>query len=97
MVLLLLAGLQVERTYGTVRFLAVLVPSWTTGALVGCSSSPHTPSMPAFGCHLRGRYRGDDRPASPGVRWQRTFWIPTLVIVLVLGFVFPASVTWVHM
>ena len=29
-----------------------------------------------------------------GVPWHRTFWIPTLVITMILGFIFPASVTW---
>jgi len=95
MVLLLLAGLQVERTYGTVRFLAVLVPSWTTGALVGLLVEP----AHAFNAGPSGATFGVATAATidllrRGVRWQRTFWIPTLVIVLVLGFVFPASVTW---
>ena len=40
MALFVLAGLQVERTYGTVRYLAVLAPSWTAGALVGLLVEP---------------------------------------------------------
>ena len=35
-----LAGLQVERTYGTVRFLAILAPSWTTAGLVALFVEP---------------------------------------------------------
>ena len=29
-----------------------------------------------------------------GVPWHRTFWAPALAFLLVLGFFFPASVTW---
>jgi membrane associated rhomboid family serine protease len=40
MALLFLAGMQVERTYGTIRFLTDLIPAWTTGALAGLLVEP---------------------------------------------------------
>ncbi len=95
MALFLLAGLQVERTYGTARYLAVLVPSWTTGALVGLLVEPAA----AFNAGTSGATFGVAAAATidllrRGVPWHRTFWVPTLAIILVLGFIFPASVTW---
>jgi membrane associated rhomboid family serine protease len=95
MVLFVLAGLQVERTYGTVRYLAVLVPSWTAGALAGLLVEPAA----AFNAGTSGATFGVAAAATidllrRGVPWYRTFWVPTLAIILVLGLIFPASVTW---
>jgi membrane associated rhomboid family serine protease len=95
MALLLLAGWQVERTYGTVRFLAVLVPAWTAGALVGLLVEP----AHAFNAGTSGATFGVATAATidllrRGVRWHRTFWVPTLGLILALGFTLPASVTW---
>ncbi len=95
MVLLFLAGLQVERTYGTIRLLAILVPAWTTGALIGLLVEP----AQAFNAGTSGATFGVATAATidllrRGVPWYRTFWVPTLTIILVLGFAFPASVTW---
>jgi membrane associated rhomboid family serine protease len=95
MALFVLAGLQVERTYGTVRYLAVLAPSWTAGALVALLVEPAA----GFNAGTSGATFGVATAATidllrRGVPWHRTFWIPTLAIILVLGFIFPASVTW---
>ncbi len=95
MALFLLAGLQVERTYGTARYLAILVPSWTAGALAGLLVEPAA----AFNAGTSGATFGVAAAATidllrRGVPWHRTFWVPTLAIILVLGFIFPASVTW---
>jgi membrane associated rhomboid family serine protease len=95
MALLVLAGMQVERTYGTVGFLAVIVPAWTTGALVGLLVEP----AHAFNAGTSGATFGVGAAATidllrRGVPWYRTFWVPTLGIILVLGFIFPSSVTW---
>jgi membrane associated rhomboid family serine protease len=95
MALLFLAGMQVERTYGTVGFLALFIPAWTTGALVGLLVEP----AHAFNAGTSGATFGVATAATidllrRGVPWYRTFWAPTLGIILVLGFIFPASVTW---
>jgi membrane associated rhomboid family serine protease len=95
MALFVLAGLQVERTYGTVRYLAVLAPSWTAGALVGLLVEPAA----AFNAGTSGATFGVATAATidlirRGVPWLRTFWVPTVVFILILGFIFPASVTW---
>jgi membrane associated rhomboid family serine protease len=95
MALFVLAGLQVERTYGTVRYLAVLAPSWTAGALAGLLVEPAAAfnagtSAATFGVAIAATIDLLRR----GVPWHRTFWIPTLVVILILGFIFPASVTW---
>lgn len=93
--LLFLAGLQVERTYGTVRFLAIVAPSWTTGALVALLVEPAR----AYNAGTSGVVFGIAAAAiidllRRGVPWHRTFWAPVLAILLVLGFGFPASITW---
>jgi membrane associated rhomboid family serine protease len=95
MALLLLAGMQVERTYGTIRFLAVLVPAWTAGALTALFVEP----AHAFNAGTSGATLGVATAAAidlfrRGVPWYQTFWVPALVIILVLGLVFPADVTW---
>jgi membrane associated rhomboid family serine protease len=95
MVLLVLAGLQIERTYGTVLFLAILAPSWTAGALSGLLVEP----AHAFNAGTSAATFGVATAATidllrRGVPWFRTFWAPNIGIVLVLGFIFPASVTW---
>jgi membrane associated rhomboid family serine protease len=95
MALLVLAGMQVERTYGTIRFLAVFVPAWTTGALVGLLVEP----AHAFNAGTSGATFGVATAATidllrRGVPWYRTFWAPTLGTILVLGFILPTSVTW---
>jgi membrane associated rhomboid family serine protease len=93
--LLLLAGLQVERTYGTLRFLAILVPAWTAGALVALLVEP----AHAYNAGTSGAVFGVATAAAidllrRGVPWYRTFWVPVMAIVLGLGFLFPAGVTW---
>ncbi len=93
--MLSLAGLQVERTYGTARFLAILAPSWTTGALVALLVEP----AHAYNAGTSGAMFGVATAATidllrRGVPWYRTFWAPVLAIVLALGFFLPASVTW---
>jgi membrane associated rhomboid family serine protease len=95
MALLFLAGLQVERTYGTTRFLAVLAPAWTTGALTALFVEP----AHAFNAGTSGATFGVATAAAidllrRGVPWYQTFWVPTLAIILVLGLIFPADVTW---
>jgi membrane associated rhomboid family serine protease len=95
MALLLLAGMQVERTYGTIRFLAVLVPALTTGALTALFVEP----AHAFNAGTSGATLGVATAAAidllrRGVPWYQTFWVPALAIILVLGLVFPAGVTW---
>ena len=92
MALFVLAGLQVERTYGTVRFLAVLVPSWTAGALVGLLVEPAA----AFNAGTSGATFGVAAAATidllrRGVPWHRTFWVPTLAVILVLGLHLPGQ------
>ena len=93
--LLLLAGLQVERTYGTIPFLAILAAAWTTGALVALFVEP----AHAFNAGTSGAMFGVASAATidllrRGVPWYRTFWAPTIGIILVLGLFFPSSVTW---
>jgi membrane associated rhomboid family serine protease len=95
MALLLLAGMQVERTYGTIRFLAVLAPAWTAGALTALFVEP----AHAFNAGTSGATLGVATAAAidllrRGVPWYQTFWVPALAIILVLGLVFPADVTW---
>src|ERR1700761_9440876 len=95
MALFLLAGLQVERTYGTARYLAVLVPSWTTGALVGLLVEPAA----AFNAGTSGATFGVAAAATidllrRGVPWHRTFWVPTLAGKMKPRTRMMASVTW---
>jgi len=95
MALFVLAGLQVERTYGTARYLAILAPSWTAGALIALLVEPAA----AFNAGTSGATFGVATAATidllrRGVPWHRTFWIPSLAVILVLGFIFPAGVTW---
>jgi membrane associated rhomboid family serine protease len=95
MALLLLAGMQVERTYGTIRFLAVLVAAWTTGALAGLLVEPaHALNAGTSGATFGVAAAATIDLLRRGVPWYRTFWIPTVGIILVLGFIFPTSVTW---
>ena len=93
--LLLLAGMQVERTYGTTRFVAVLAPALTTGALTALFVEP----AHAFNAGTSGATLGVATAAAidllrRGVPWYQTFWVPALAIILVLGLIFPAGVTW---
>jgi membrane associated rhomboid family serine protease len=95
MVLLLLAGTQIERTYGTVRFLAILAPSWTAGALTGLLVEPAHAFNPGTSAATFGVATAATIDLlRRGVPWYRTFWAPTIAIILVLGLFFPASVTW---
>ena len=74
--LLLLAGMQVERTYGTTRFLAVLAPACTTGALTALFVEP----AHAFNAGTSGATLGVATAAAidllrRGVPWYRAFWV----------------------
>jgi membrane associated rhomboid family serine protease len=93
--LLFLAGLQVERTYGTARFLAILAPSWTGAALLALFVEP----AHAYNAGTSGAMFGVAAAATidllrRGVPWYRTFWASVLAALLVVGFAFPVSVTW---
>lgn len=95
MALLLFGGAQLERTYGTARFLAILVPSSASGALVALFVEP----AHAFNAGTSGATFGVVAAAAidlirKGVPWWRTFWVPTLLTILPLGFAYPAGVTW---
>jgi membrane associated rhomboid family serine protease len=95
MALLLLAGRQLERTYGTARYLAILIPSWTTGAVTGLLVEP----AHAFNAGTSAATLGLTTAATidllrRGVPWYRTFWAPVTAIILLLGLLLPSSVTW---
>ncbi len=95
MALFFLAGLQVERTYGTGRFLTILLPSWTAGALAGLLVEPaHALNAGTSGATFGVMAAAAIDLLRRRVAWYRTFWLPTMAIILVLGFIFPGSVTW---
>jgi hypothetical protein len=61
-----------------------------------CSSSnPPTPSTPgASGATFGVAAAATIDLLRRGVPWYQTFWTPTITTLLVLGFIFPAGVTW---
>lgn len=93
--LLLAAGGQVEQAYGTARFLAVLAAAWPAGAVVALLVEP----AHAFNAGTSAAALGAGSAAAidlirRGVPWQRTLWIPTLIIIVVLGLIYPTTITW---
>ncbi len=95
MALVVVGGLQVERTYGTLRYVAVFVPSALTGVVVALLVEP----AHAFNAGTSAAAFGVGAAAAidllrRGVPAHRTFWIPVLIIYLILGFIFPAGITW---
>lgn len=95
MALLVLAGAQIERTYGSVGFLAVFVASLLAAAPVALLVEP----VHAFNAGTSGAALGVGAAATidlhrRGTPLHRTFWAPIITVLLILGIIFPATVTW---